>query len=116
MKRIIALAALVTLIAIPSATAHNTDWYWSAARAENKLLTTGQAANALNAEDVWGADCIGRGLRRGIDWIYSETRPRTKLFRHFECFVEWTDYDGQGWEMETVLHVRGSQAFTLARY
>jgi hypothetical protein len=93
---------------------HETTWYWAPGRAENKLLNTGQAETALNAVDVWEADCVGRGLRRNIDWIWSDSSPRMKLYRHFECFVSWTDYDDQSWEMETVLHVRGSQRFSLS--
>ncbi len=36
-----------------------------------------------------------------------------KLYKHFDCYVAWTDYNGQGWEVERVLHVLGAQRFTI---
>lgn len=103
------VSLVLTLVFTTAAQSHpGVTWHWSVGLAESKILNTIQAENALGADDVWDADCVGTGK-----WIWNDARTR-KLYKHFECYFQYTDYDGQDWEWERVLHVLSAHRFALA--
>ena len=79
--RLVLLAAAVAVLMVPvSASAHTTDWYWSAVLAKSRLKTYDVCHESDGGcRDVIDARCTGRG-----DWIWNDART-LKLYRHFDC-------------------------------
>lgn len=64
---------------------------------------------AFNASEVTDIDCLPIG-----PWIWSDARPRVKLYKHFDCgfTVNWDD--GSYRSVERILHVISGQDFVMS--
>lgn len=120
------MAAVATALAGligASAEAHNrVTWYWSTSLAERRVLTSPKTEQVLRAWLIEDAECEPFGK-----WIWSDGRPRQKLYKHFHCLIrysveeeecdEFGCYPGDivSYETERVLHVLGRFDFALWR-
>lgn len=107
---LLALLAALAAASVPPASSHPRSlWYWSAVRAEHKVLTSSRGPVAFNASYLSDVDCIPIGV-----WIWSDSRPRQKLYKHFDCgfTVNWDDGGYQ--TVERIVHVLSAQDFVFS--
>lgn len=111
------VAVVVALAAASPAVAHPGRWWWTAGRADYRLLADPSVParfdNAFSEaaggwDDVEDADCYGIGVRSG------------RMFRHFNCKVSLVAYDNDLPEplresFVRIVHVTGGRSFVLSK-
>jgi hypothetical protein len=120
---VVLVAALVTLLALLTAApagAHPGHWWWTAGRADYRLLADPTVPSrfipltmsAITYDAVEDADCVGIGARI------------RNLYRHFNCqidLVEYEHYYDDGTvapyrrSFVRILHVTGIRSFVLTK-